>query len=70
MATVAQIRKRIEKAEQAQNPSDVVILWNDGSLETDRLAAEAEARGHLVVRLSWYGEGDPPHGHVRLPIRQ
>jgi hypothetical protein len=53
MATVAQIRKRIDRIEQDRHPTETLILWDDGNPEIQRKAREAEATGQTVIVLRW-----------------
>jgi hypothetical protein len=54
MATVAQIRKRIDRIEQDRRPTETLILWDDGTdPDIQRQAREAEALGQTVIVLRW-----------------
>ena len=53
MATVAQIRKRIDRIEQDRHPTETLILWDDGNPDVERRAQKAEALGQTVIVLRW-----------------
>ncbi len=53
MATVAQIRRRIDKIVHDRHPTEILILWDDGNPDIQRQARESEALGQTVIVLRW-----------------